>query len=419
MLHVPVVAGSQAPLGHGWIVAEWTRVALHLVAAIPSSRVLASGDTVHCHDLVSADTPISPEERSSAGRTSAPEEGDRVTHTHDDVGGDVARIVDRLGHAWDELRDSAVFVTGGTGFIGRWMLESLVHANEALQLRCRVVVLTRDPEAFASTATRLAAQPIVRLLTGDAGTFRFPAGDFSHVLHLAKEPAGDLGISAPGTRRVLEFALSRGARKLLFTSSGAVYGSQPAASARTKEELAASISPDDLTTLYARAKYAGEALCREACARSALETKIARCFALVGPCMEFEGPYAVGNFIRDAEHAERIDVIGDGTAVRSFLYAQDLAVWLWTILFRGEPGLAYNVGSEEAISIANLARLVARVAGGDKPVRIHGTPQSAGPAMDRYVPDTGLATSTLGLTVDLELEEAVRRTLAWYRLRSL
>ena len=350
-----------------------------------------------------------------------------MQNAQDLVDHDVARVVERLDGAWEELKDASVFVTGGTGFIGRWMLESLTWAGDTLGLHCRIAVLTRDPRRFAGGAPRLARHPAVSLLKGDVENFWFPEGEFSHVLHLAKEPADERAFSpgraaagpdagsAPGTRRVIEFALSHGARKLLFTSSGAVYGPRPATSARLREEAASGVSPMDLTTNYARGKYAAEALCRAACEESALETKIARCFALVGPHMDFDGTYAVGNFIRDAVAGNAIRVIGDGTAVRSYLHALDLAVWLWTVLVRGRAGLAYNVGSEEAVCIGDLARLVARVEGCGKPVRIGSAVAASGAAKDRYVPDTTLATSTLGLSAELGLDEAVRRTLAWYR----
>jgi dTDP-glucose 4,6-dehydratase len=337
---------------------------------------------------------------------------------------DLQHVIAHTDGLWDEMRRQSVFVTGGTGFIGRWMLESLLWANDLLGLQAHVMVLSRRPGAFALTAPHLAGHPAVTLLEGDVRSFAYPDGKFSHVLHLAKEsdPTQDavprpasFATSAAGMERVLAFAASHGTTKLLFTSSGAVYGRQPVGCERLKEDYVGTLPPEDPKAGYALGKRAAESLCRAAAEESDVRAKIARCFTFVGPYMDFEAGYAIGNFIRDSICRDALEVNGDGTPLRSYLYAADLAVWLWTILFVGDKATPYNVGSPDAISIADLAGLVARVSGGGKAVHIakSSPPRSALPA--RYIPDTSRATSQLGLKVEIGLEEAVRRTARWYR----
>jgi dTDP-glucose 4,6-dehydratase len=214
---------------------------------------------------------------------------------------------------------------------------------------------------------------------------------------------------------VLAFAATHGTTKLLFTSSGAVYGRQPEDCERLTEDYGGDPSPEDPNADYALGKRAAEELCCVAAEGSDVRVKIARCFAFVGPGMDFAAGYAIGNFIRDAISGDALVVTGDGTPLRSYLYAADLAVWLWTILFAADKALPYNVGSEDAISIADLARLVARSVGDGKAVRISKPPPPDPTPPARYVPNTSRAALRLGLTAEIGLEDAIRRTAGWYR----
>jgi nucleoside-diphosphate-sugar epimerase len=326
---------------------------------------------------------------------------------------DLEYIVAQTRPLWDAVRGETFFVTGGTGFVGHWMLGSLLAASDTLRLGLRATVLSRRPRAFAARSPELGRHPAVTLIRGDIASFDYPASTHPYILHLAKEPDPVSGAAAPGTARVLDFAASHGGRSLLFTSSGAVYGPQPADCSRLGEHHPPTASGDDPNAAYAQGKREAEGLCLAAESPD-FAVKIARCFTFVGPFMDFDGGYAAGNFIRDAVRGEAVWVEGDGSPLRSYLYAADLAVWLWTVFFSGESGTPYNVGSPETISIVDLARLVARRAGRGASVHVD-RHQPADGAAPRYVPDTRLASSRLGLTVGIPLEEALDRTAEWYR----
>jgi dTDP-glucose 4,6-dehydratase len=144
------------------------------------------------------------------------------------------------------------------------------------------------------------------------------------------------------------------------------------------------------------------------------EAKIARCWAFCGPHLPLEAHFAIGNFIGDVLAGRAISIGGDGTPRRSYLYAADLAIWLWTMLFRAPALAPINVGSERDVSIRELAEIVAATLAPATQIRI--AKQAApGAAPARYVPSVERAEEMLGLRERVGLEESIRRTFAWHR----
>ena len=348
-----------------------------------------------------------------------PREPDAVNPLASDLDHILAHTVD----VWDELRGCRLFITGGTGFFGSWLLESLLWANDRMRLGLRATVLTRDPARFTKKAPHLAMDQAVDLLAGDMGSFTFPDDRVDYVVHAATEPVGQPGTYDPvvkfdadlqGTRRILDLARERGARRLLFTSSGAVYGQQPPGVARIPEEYVGAPDPADPWTAYGQSKRVSEFLCGSAAAAGGPEIVIARCFAFAGPYLPLDSNYAFGNFIRDALAGGPVVVASDGTAIRSYLYAADLAIWLWTLLLNGRSPRIYNVGSDVSVSIGSLARAIARVVSPGAAVEVRGRLPTGDPAR-RYVPSIHRARSELGLTPLVPLAQAIERTAAWHR----
>jgi len=324
---------------------------------------------------------------------------------------------------WEALRGERVFMTGGTGFVGTWLVEAFVAANDAYDLGASIVLLSRDPARFAARAPHLAGDRAVRLIAGDAVDFTPPDGRFAFVVHAATERQGGDAAAAPlrsldrdtaATRRVLDFARHAQTRRMLFTSSGAVYGSQPAELSHVAETYAGAPHTTDVRTAYGHGKRLSEFACASYARTYGLDVVIGRLFAFVGPHLPLDGGFAAGDFLRDILGGGAIRIGGDGTTIRSYLYAADLAIWLWTMLLRGERGRAYNVGSAHAVSIRGLAELmVAELAPGTAIEVEHGTPPGAAGA--RYVPSIDLAERELGLCVHVALPDALRRTYDFYR----
>ena len=334
---------------------------------------------------------------------------------------DLDQILAHAEDLWEDLRGRHIFITGGTGFFGCWLLESFKWANEKLGLGASATVLTRDPEAFQKKAPHLVADSSIRLHLGDVRTFPFPDSEFSHIIHAATASSARLNEADPllmldtiihGTRRVLDLAVHCGAKKLLLTSSGAVYGPQPPDVNHVAETFTGAPITTRVGSAYGEGKRTAELLCAIYHERYGIETKIARCFAFVGPYLPLDAHFAIGNFIQDALAVRPIQVKGDGTPFRSYLYAADLMIWLWTILIKGQPCRPYNVGSEDDLSIRQLATIVANSLGSPYEICIcrHADP---GSLPERYVPATSRASSELGLVNNWLLSDAICSTARW------
>jgi dTDP-glucose 4,6-dehydratase len=335
---------------------------------------------------------------------------------------DIDLILANTRDLWHEMRGQRVFITGGTGFFGCWLAESFLHANRVEKLSARLTILTRNPLAFAQKCPHLACDPAITLLAGDVKDFAYPDGEFKYVIHAATEASAKQGAENPiemlatilrGTERTLDFAATHGTRKFLLASSGAVYGSQPALITHLNEDYAGAPTPLKPESVYAEGKRAAELMCAVYGAKFGIECKIARCFAFVGPHLPLDAHFAIGNFIRDAMRGDLIRVNGDGTPKRSYMYAADLAIWLWSILFRAPAMEAFNVGSDRAISILELAHAVNATLGSKADVRVAQV-VVLGAQVRQYVPSIKKAEQQLGLKCEVSLEDAIRRTAAWH-----
>ncbi len=336
---------------------------------------------------------------------------------------DLDSIIESAGDDLDALAGQRIFITGGTGFFGSWLLESLAWANKKLDLHVSAVVLTRDSNAFRNKCPHLTECPEITFLTGNVLDFDFPTGTFKYVIHAATDASATLNSERPetmvstivsGTRRALDFARQAKCEHFLLTSSGAVYGSQPPEVTHVRESYNGAPDPLIPANAYAEGKRLAELLCAIACKDGRMQAKIARAFAFVGPYLPLDIHFAVGNFIRDGLHGGPIKIGGDGTPRRSYLYASDLAIWLWAILVRGGSCRAYNVGSEESLSIKQVAEAVSRNFEPAPVIEIAGQPD-ASRQISQYVPSTERARSELGLQVGVSLEQALERTVAWHR----
>jgi dTDP-glucose 4,6-dehydratase len=333
---------------------------------------------------------------------------------------DLQHILAHTDGIWEELRGKTIFVTGGTGFFGKWILESFIYANETLGLGAKMIVLSRNPQEFLKEYPHF-KKNYIQFITGDILHFGYPDEPIHYIIHAAADMSGYMDMDkaaavfdsiVTGTERILELARVKQVKAVLHTSSGAVYGVQPHVLSHIPETFSGAPDVFGKNAAYGEGKRVAEMLANMYYHTHGVESKVARCFAFVGPYMA-DPNFAIVNFINSVVKGDDIVIKGDGTPFRSYLYAADLAIWLWHILVNGKSCRPYNVGSDEHITIENLAREVASFSKtGNCSVEIL-SPKSNSPAL-RYVPDIKRAKDELNLAVYIDLKEGINRAIGFY-----
>jgi dTDP-glucose 4,6-dehydratase len=321
-------------------------------------------------------------------------------------------ILSRIASLLPELKNAKILLTGGTGFFGK----SLLLALQGIE-GINVTVLSRDPDLFIKEFPYLQF-PGLKYIKGDTRNFEVNEA-FTHVIHAATAASAVLNESNPlamlstileGTQHVLDLCVAQAEKpQVLFVSSGAVYGRQPADIAHISE--AYQCAPDIYNThnAYGIGKYTAEHLCCQYHHLYHLSIKMARCFAFVGPYLPLDAHFAVGNFIRDGLNGGPIKVNSDGSAFRSYQYAADLVVWLLHILVRGQSCYPYNVGSDEDYDIEQIAHKVASFFNTSVEIA---KKRDVDVLPARYVPSVQRAMDELNLPANLVLEVALAKTIS-------
>ena len=313
-----------------------------------------------------------------------------------------------------------ILITGGTGFLGKSILEFLKFSNLSNEIS-EIYLNSRNPEKILSSFSENIFPFKLSLIKQDLKEkFDFDI-EIDYIIHAAAESGSSLGFDNPlemrnviveGTKNVLDFAKKKKIKRILFISSGAVYGTQPPNMDTINEDC--SNAPNVLLSenAYGCAKRQAENLFSLYEKHYNINFVIARCFAFVGPYLPLDEHFAIGNFINDGLLNRDIIVKGNGKTIRSYLFADDLCDWLFKILFNGRSGEAYNVGSEEKINMHQLAKLVSKCFNDRPDVKIIGEYNSN---TSTYVPNIDKIKNELNAKQNYDLIESINRTIHFHK----
>ena len=319
-----------------------------------------------------------------------------------------------------ELRNKTILITGATGFFGTWLLSLFDWLNRTQNAHTQIIALSRNPKTFLEKTPRFNATSWLTFIEGDVRSFSFPDVPIDYIIHAATDTSAASG-QAPlhlfdtivqGTSHVLACAKQKKSTHILLVSSGAVYGAQQPETTHITEKTLTAPSPLLTSNAYGEGKRVMELLGAIHAQETKANVVVARCFAFVGAGLPLDAHFAIGNFIRDALSKDRVTIRGGGTAERSYLYAADLAIWLVKLLVSGTSGQAYNVGSDRALTIAELAHQVVDILSPDKQVLIEGKDDPNG-GRNRYLPSIDLARTHCALDVWTDIAQAINLTAAY------
>ena len=338
---------------------------------------------------------------------------------------DVASVVIDVGGSWEKLRDKSLLLTGGTGFIGKWLIETLIHANQEYGLNCNLTVPSRNPNSFLEKYPGVLQYPYVNIVFSDLSHDKTSILDiYDFVIHgatdviLKEKPKKYFQNILRSTQCVID-ASSRADVdcKFLLLSSGAVYGPAPPGEHYFREGDNFSTHVNKVQQAYAEGKRFSEILCAlEADTNARFHYNIARCFSFVGPYLPLTEQFAIGNFINDVLNNREICVKGDGTTLRSYQYVSDLCTQLWKILLEGKPGEVFNVGSDQVVSIKQLANNIISALKAPIGMRMLGIPES-GSLPQSYLPNIEKVTGTFNYQNKVNLRQSIIKTSKWYLSR--
>jgi dTDP-glucose 4,6-dehydratase/UDP-glucuronate decarboxylase len=337
-----------------------------------------------------------------------------------------------------KLAGQRLLITGGAGFLGYYLVQTITHWNETVSANQKVDLTVFDnfvrgkPDWIAGLAKR----DQLALITHDI-TDPLPEDmdDFDFIIHAAsiasptfyrKYPIETMDANVNGLRYLLEYCraqkrVGKPLKGFLFYSSSEVYGNPTIENVPTPETYHGYVSCTGPRACYDESKRYGETLCVNFARQLEIPVKIARPFNNYGPGLKISDRRVLPDFARDVLAGRDIIMLSDGKPRRTFCYVADAIVGYYKILVRGIPGESYNIGtSEPEISMAQLAEKVVQISRElfEYPGSFKHQPSLEADYLvdnpDRRCPVIDKARDQLGYSPGISLDEGLKRALIWY-----
>ena len=273
---------------------------------------------------------------------------------------------------WEKLANKTILISGATGMIGTCLIDVLMLRNEIKKSNIHVIAMSRNESKAKERLGKYWNQIQLEYISCDINEAIPECGHIDYVLHAAsnthplqysEDPIGTIASNIIGTKNLLDYAVSHGARHFCFVSSVEVYGENRGDTEKFDESYLGWINCNTLRAGYPESKRVGEALCNAYGKTYGLEFSIPRLSRVYGPTMLLSDTKAISQFIKKAAAGKDIVLKSEGNQKYSYTFVTDAAAGILYTILQGEKGQAYNVADEESdITLKDLAQMLAQLA---------------------------------------------------------
>ena len=313
-----------------------------------------------------------------------------------------------------QLKGKTLLVTGGTGMIGKWLIDTLLD-----QVACQVIVTGRSEEKFRERF------PLRRpaFLKWDISHEPLPVveGPVDYIIHLASnthpvayanDPVSTIVMNVNAAKELLDLAVAKKTTRFVYASSVEIYGQNRGEVEKFTEDYCGYIDCNTLRAGYPESKRCGESLCQAYVKQYGLDVVIPRLARVYGPTLLPTDTKALSQFLRNALAGEDIVLKSEGRQFFSYLHVADAVSGILTVMLQGEKGQAYNISDERSdITLRDLAALIARQTGREVVFKLPNGVESAGfsPAMLARMDNSKL--KALGWSAQYDIQRGIAETL--------
>ena len=324
---------------------------------------------------------------------------------------DLDEIVAKSFENLKKLDGSRILILGGTGFIGKWFVSSLLRARFDLKMDYEIFIVTRS----AQKSAELFARQDITFIEHDLSKQPLDLPPSDYFVHGSTpsvprtgslNPSDVIASTLNGSMSIFSSVeRSPTAKSALFLSSGAVYGLQPLNLINQPEKEI--VIPNSSVTSYGLSKVQNEILFAQMKLNFGIPVSTPRLFAFYGPHLALNDHFAIGNFFRDARNSMPIRVMGNAQTTRSYMYPTDLIESLIELLVNPDDSII-NLGSPAPISMLSLAESVRDFFGRGE-IELFGKQTQP----SNYVPETMWLEQKFRKTSQIKLHDGLKRWDDW------
>lgn len=268
---------------------------------------------------------------------------------------------------WEMFENKTVVISGASGFLPSYMVETLLYLNETKKLNIKVIGLVlNEKEAYQKFSHYkenknlvFISQDVCKEIKIDENVnFIIHAASFASPKIFSKDIVATIKPNTLGTSNLLNLAVKNKTEGFLFFSTSGVYGYVDEKYYPIKENCFGFLDPTDLASCYIESKRMGENMCIAWMHQYGVPVKIIRPATTYGPGLKLDDGRSFADFVSNVVNYHDIEIFSDGKALRNFCYIADAVLGFYTVMLKGKAGQAYNVATDQEISILDLAKML-------------------------------------------------------------